>query len=876
MGVVFRALQINLNRFVALKVLHAEHNMSGEQRVRLQAEAQTIAAVQHPHIVTIHAVGEQEGLPFLALELVEGGSLANKLKEAPLASSEAARLVETVARATQFAHERGIVHLDLKPGNILLTADGTPKIADFGLAKHLGNQTSHTQTGHGGGTPSYMAPEQADGRVREIGPATDVYALGAILYETLTGRPPFKADSVYGTLALVRSQEPVSPKRLQPRIARDLETICLKCLEKAPQRRYHTALELAEDLRRYLSGTPIKAWPISPVGRLVKWVKRRPTAAALWAVSFVALCILVASLGLRFKLENERELENVQHAAAVDKLRYDAALKEQELLASTREAAASAEILTGGFTFEDPLGLNGHHLRVPPSVGARVRVQQVLDLGSQRLLRKHQGHPDPLSAALDSLGNAYRTLGLYEPAERHLKNALHQSQLIEPPDELAVAARLHSLGWLYHEQGRNTAALQLYRQALAIRQKRLPVDDPLITSNLFSLAWLFTEWERFEEAEKCFQEVIDRQARLLGEKHRDTIMARMGLAGVRGEQGRFLDALMLALKNVPELLQQEEDSTLKSIVAVFASAVFAGEQLHDHRTAKRLFEQCLTDTRRWAKERYGSADHFYVCIAFLFLANALDQLGEDNAAAEAYRNSLQVAREKVGLQHPLACSVILKGYARLLARLGRKKDADDLFQEAIQARKDLYGSAHFQAANTMMVYADLLEDWGDVDRQAQIAAEALAVYRRTDGPEHRLYTTSLNNLATAYLRQQKPAAAEKLLTESLPLTRKRLGGLHPEVARVLSNLAQARMDQGNLDGVQPLLEQALAIHRSHGRDFLASVLGPRDPPQRPSVFSESAIEKKPGNLSDTLARLDQAHRLQRGPATGAKAPKAKP
>jgi serine/threonine-protein kinase len=250
MGVVYKARQRGLGRIVALKmILHAEH--AGEQeRQRFQAEAEAVARLQHPNIVQIHEVGEQHGLPYFSLEFCPGGSLADKINGTPLPADEAARLLQTLAQSMETAHQAHVIHRDLKPANVLLTADGTPKITDFGLAKKLDVQ-GQTHTGAVMGTPSYMAPEQAGGQ-KDIGPAADVYALGAILYELLTGRPPFKAATTLDTIMQVVSDEPVPPRRLQSKIPRDLETICLKCLQKQPSRRYASAAALAEDLRRFL------------------------------------------------------------------------------------------------------------------------------------------------------------------------------------------------------------------------------------------------------------------------------------------------------------------------------------------------------------------------------------------------------------------------------------------------------------------------------------------------------------------------------------------------------------------------------------------------------------------------------------------------
>jgi serine/threonine-protein kinase len=294
MGVVYRARDLRLPRLVALKMISAAGEAGPDALARFRGEAEAVARLQHSHIVQIYEVGEAAGRPYFALEYVAGGSLDQKLHGTPLPGREAAQLLEVLARAVDAAHRQGIVHRDLKPANVLLAEDGTPKVTDFGLAKRLDVETGLSQSGAILGTPSYMAPEQALGHGKAVGPAADVYALGAILYETLTGRPPFKAATPLDTVLQVIRDEPVPPGRLNRQVPRDLETICLKCLHKEPAKRYGSALALAEDLGRFQVGRPIVARPVGRLERTAKWVRRHPAPAALLAL---AALVLVAVVG---------------------------------------------------------------------------------------------------------------------------------------------------------------------------------------------------------------------------------------------------------------------------------------------------------------------------------------------------------------------------------------------------------------------------------------------------------------------------------------------------------------------------------------------------------------------------------------------------
>ena len=339
MGVVYKARQLGLNRLVALKmILHADH-AGEEERQRFGREAEVLARLRHPNVVQVYEVGEYQGKPFFSLEYVDGGSLDRHLTGTPLAAAEAASLVQTLAGAVHAAHAAGIVHRDLKPANVLLAFsdasakrpsghrfseaslnDCVPKVTDFGLAKRL-DEAGQTQSGAVVGTPSYMAPEQAAGKGKEVGPHTDVYALGAILYESLTGRPPFRGPTALDTILQVLADEPVPPRQLNPAVPRDLETICLQCLHKEKARRYPSAAALADELGRFLRGEPVRARPVGALGRARRWCVRNPVVASLTLA--VVLSLLAGSAAATFLAVRRR------HEAAI--ARDNAATAEENL-----------------------------------------------------------------------------------------------------------------------------------------------------------------------------------------------------------------------------------------------------------------------------------------------------------------------------------------------------------------------------------------------------------------------------------------------------------------------------------------------------------------------------------------------------------------
>jgi WD40 repeat protein/tRNA A-37 threonylcarbamoyl transferase component Bud32 len=360
MGVVYKARQVRLNRLCALKMILPGEQIDTEFRARFLAEAETIARLRHPNIVQIYGLGEHDGRPYFEMEYIEGGSLDRRLDGTPWAPRAAAQMVAVLARAIGEAHRLGIVHRDLKPANVLLMDDETPKVVDFGLAKTLETDSQLTKSGVFFGSPSYTAPEQAVGLNKAVGPAADIYALGATFYHMLTGRPPFRAATVLQTLEQVKTADPVPPSRLQPGLPRDAETICLKCLEKEPGKRYATAGELADDLRRFLDHEPIRARPLGYHGRLARWGRRNPVPAGLLgALVVTGLFALVAilwqwrkadalarSLSVANALSEERRLRAVEAQVraeqAVDQARRLGEAERRERYRSNVAAASVA------------------------------------------------------------------------------------------------------------------------------------------------------------------------------------------------------------------------------------------------------------------------------------------------------------------------------------------------------------------------------------------------------------------------------------------------------------------------------------------------------------------------------------------------------
>jgi WD40 repeat protein len=376
MGVVYRARQRSLNRLVALKMLRPGL-ADGDDARRLRLEAEAVAQLDHPNIVPIYGVGEHDGFCYFTMKLIEGTSLARRPPGPATDPRAAARVVATVARAIHHAHSRGVLHRDLKPSNILIDAEGEPHVTDFGLAKRMGGDSELTQSGAIIGTPSYMAPEQASAQRKTVTTSTDVYGLGAVLYSLLTGRPPFQSDSILVTIDHVKRREPDPPSGANRRVDRDLETICLKCLEKEPEHRYRTAQDLADDLERWLRGVPIAARRVGPVEQAWRWCRRNPRATALLVA--MALLATAATVGFVIAL-NAREavaqvnrdlLQRVrlsQRRQYVGEIRHAAYLIEASKVAEARERLEAQRPAPGA---DDPRGFEWYYLRRLCHLGGR-------------------------------------------------------------------------------------------------------------------------------------------------------------------------------------------------------------------------------------------------------------------------------------------------------------------------------------------------------------------------------------------------------------------------------------------------------------------------------------------------------------------------
>jgi tetratricopeptide (TPR) repeat protein/predicted Ser/Thr protein kinase len=707
MAVVLLASQQQPRRQVAIKVILEGISGSGLQRFR--SEADVVARLRHPHIVQIYQVGEHHGRPYFVMEYLEGGSLAQKLASSPLAPRAAVKLLAALAEAMQYAHSQGVLHRDLKPSNILLTADEQPRITDFGLAKQTAVEAElpaeqRTESGAILGTPSYMPAEQAMGQA--VGPAADVYALGAILYECLTGRPPFRAATMLDTLQQVRSQEPVAPSRLQPGLPRDLETVCLKCLEKDPRKRYASAQELAEDLKRWQAGQPIRARRVGRLERAWKWTRRNPGVAGLLAAVLLVLAAGTVASTL-FALEARRQADDARlsaEAAGREKTKGEEALAaESKARKRTREALddMSSQVI------EDWLARQGK-----------------LEPAQRAFLQKALAHYEAFAVESDNfeevrksvadahlrVGNIRERLGQHAEAEAAYRRAQQVSTSLAA-DFPAVAgyrldvARSHAnLAKLLQTTGRLKEAEAAYHDALEIC-KPLATDFPEVpqyrqdlASSGTNLALLLANTSRPKEAEAAYRNALEIRKQLV----RDF----PAVPQYRQDLGRSHLNLGILLKATGRPKEAE--------------AAF--------RDAQALYKPLATDLPTVPEYRQELA------LSYNNLGALLMETGRTQLAESAFRDALDIYK-RLAADFPSVPQYrqdLARTHNNLAIRLFKTNppQAEAAYREALDVRRRLAADFptvpeyHGELANTLDGLAKLLHDRKDYSSARQLLDEA--------------------------------------------------------------------------------------------------------------------------------------------------------
>jgi serine/threonine protein kinase/tetratricopeptide (TPR) repeat protein len=761
MGVVYRARQQGLRRQVALKMVHAGAWASPQVLARFQVEAEAVARLQHPSIVQIHEVGQHAGSPFLVLELVEGHSLAHGLDGTPWRDRQAAELVEILAHAIHSAHCQGVVHRDLTPANILLAADGTPKITDFGLAKlAIGGGDLRTQTGELLGTPSYMAPEQAASRHHAIGAATDVYALGAVLYELLTGRPPFKAEFPLETLRQVMSEEPVAPSRLRPRLPLDLETICLKCLCKEPSERYDSAAVLADDLRRFVDGRPIQARRSSPLERGWRWCRRNHLLALTSSAAVVAILSLAVYASVAaWTFRGQRDQISRQRDRA-DRARAEA----QAVLSFFLDkvvAAAGPSDRKGG-------------------LGKDVTLRAALDAAEPQIEGSFAGQPAAEASVRVTLGKSYSYLGLPAQAIRQYGQALAVRREILGPEHPETLAVMDDLAGAYREAGRLELALPLYQKNLAHIRDRLGPAHRETLRSMDNLAALYRDLGRYADAIALHRVCSQTCEQVLGPTDPDTLDSINGLATAYLSAGRLGESIQLHEEVLERRRQSLGPDHLDTLISEFNLALAYRE---DGRLDDAL-PLCEQAAKRLASKL--GADHPYALRFRAGLGEAYQEAGRLTEALSLLEEVLRTseAQSELGPDHPDTLTS-MAALADAYRASGRFDKASSLFQEAVKRQRATIGPDNPSTLESMAAFARTHFEAGSLKESLSLYEETLGRRLASLGRDHPATLGTMTDLARAYLRQ-RPDRALTLARDCLAiLEQKRPDDWHTFDARSL-------------------------------------------------------------------------------------------
>lgn len=859
MGVVFKARQVSLNRVVAIKVIRSGELADTEEIARFRTEAQAAAKLDHPNIVPIYEVGEQAGQHFFSMGYIEGRSLQDRLNDGPLALREAAELTRTIADAIAFAHQSGIVHRDLKPANVLLEADGTPRVTDFGLAKNIGGDSNMTATGQVIGTPAYMPPEQASGRTNEVGPLADVYSLGALLYALMTGRPPFQAANALETLKQVVEREPVAPRTLNPAVDRDLETICLKCLEKSPARRYASVAAVGEELDRYLTGRPIQARPVGPVHRLYRWCRRNPWATvAITASMLLAVGGSVAAVWQR-QLQNEAVYQRGRADQKVLDLQQALNQKSIEERRASRNLNHAVEVVD---YFLTKVGREGGVLSRYPNTQPirRDLLEAARDYYSKFIEENRTAALSPkLASASFRLGGILALLGEHDKALRSLRDALAieekalQGNPEDPRPKDSIASILHNIGIELSILGRPKAALVEYQRGLSVR-KALMAEYPDIRDYRIGVARLLngvgkvnSDLGNSREALEAYRNARDLWKQL-HESDSENRLFRSELArahynialqkNLRGEHAEALADYQNALTLRDDLAKQfpGEPDYQDDLAAVLHNlGMLYGRlkrpELADSslNRALRIREQLANDNPSVPQYRNGLAKVKFT------LAQMRSASGKHSAALEALNAAISLRRKltesnraSIDQRESLAKSLTAK--ANLLSKLGRFAEAETSLREAVTIREQLIQQA---PDSFLQVYglAKAYESLGEFHNTANQHLDALPRFRAAIKIVDRLAKKDPNNselaearallyrsagISNRRLRRFKDAAAD---LETAFALRTRLVKEHPHESHTaaLAQIHESRghlfQDTGRTDDALREYERGLDIYR---------------------------------------------------------------
>lgn len=667
-GTVYRALDTELDRVVAIKIPRGVWLSDDDNQSRFFREARSVAQLNHPGIVPVFEAGYSDGIHYLVAEYVDGTTLTDKIEKREFSFRETAELVAKVADALQHAHDHGVIHRDLKPSNIMIATDGAPRVMDFGLAKRTSGDATMTLEGQVIGTPAYMSPEQAAGEINRTDGRSDIYCLGVILYQLLTGELPFRGNQRM-LIRQVIDDDPRQPSSLNDRVPRDLETICLKSMAKEMDRRYLSAAELAADLRRWLRDEPIQARPITRTMKAWRWIRRNRGTATL-AASTTLLLIAISFVSTAWAITISRIAEKERRTAIValqaqgrEEAARIAAQNERDAAERARTTAMReqeiathvSDFMVDLFQASDPIGLGGFGIRGIHDQSGSLSLAEMLDRATDRVRIDLKNQPRVQAKLMATLGNVHRSRGNLEQAKELIKTA-HQQWIDHSGDELGRARIRYLLAWVNHDLGRLDESKQQYEEVLEIQERVLGREHLETAATLFNYAWLLadlckatanrTNSSIHTEIQSLFREVLHTRRQQLGDGHRDVAVAMTGLLAALIGRGDVEEIKQLLVEALRIYHAQENGQQLGMAVSLFFTGAMARKN--------GRFEKAIMDYRKGidiSKEVLGNK-HPLVAVALGELAGTLKQTGNLLEAEPAVLECLAIARAIAPSGHP--------------------------------------------------------------------------------------------------------------------------------------------------------------------------------------------------------------------------------
>jgi len=774
MGVVYKARQLTVNRLVALKMIRPGELISPSAVQRFRNETEAAARLDHPNIVPIYEVGDHDGSPYFSMRLFEAGNLAQALGDRLWPLRPTAELMLKAARAVHYAHQHGILHRDLKPANLLLDARGDPHVTDFGLAKLTEKDVTLTQSQMILGTPAYMAPEQAAGQAKQLTTAADVYGLGAILYRMLTGQPPFDGDNQMELLRRVQEEDPVRPDQLNSKVDRDLQTICLKCLEKAPDRRYSSAEAMAEDLAHWLAGEPIAARPVSARERFWRWCRRKPVVAGL-----IGTVLIISVAGSGGVLWQWRQAKLNEKAARTE------AVKSQQV----------AEFLKIMLNSVGPSVAMGRDTRL---------LKEILDLTAQRIDTELSTQPEVEADLRLVMAQTYDELGRHAQAESMARRTLQLRQALLGQEHRDVAIALDALGNVLESKGDWLEAEARHREALAIFKKLRGNEHPDVAKSLSNLAHVLLARGEFAEAEAKEREALAMRRKFLGQEHPDVALSLNNLAELVKVRGDLAGAEALYRE---QLVIQKKcfGQNHPSVASCLNNLGNLLKARRDLTGAEALHREALK-----IKKKVFGEEHPRVADTLSNLGAVLFDKGDYDDAERLYVEALAMRRKLLNDQHP-DITLSFSQLAVLKAARGEYAAAEENFREVVSRQRK--SQDRLQLADSLYNLGRVLASRGNFAAAETTLQEALQIRLAKLGPGHARTQESMSVLARLYLSTRRYANAEPLLRDVLHFSGQASPTPSPSSLETTALLGECLARQGKYAEAEPLLRQGLTDYQ---------------------------------------------------------------